>query len=783
MKKNVFTTVMLVVMLLLPLAAPIIYMQPAREPIKLDVTIDDDMYSIIFQKSGYMENATNVTLNGRLYVDNSNIDGSLEGWVITQNMTNLTLSHTGDLVSKVSPTLTYVKTSGTLYLETTVNSSLISQAPNLEEKMLPTTLYLEYMIESSIYNINRTETSSDLSLKINISDGLPYVTSSLNMSILATEGDFALWLNLSIESSTDREANITSGRVDIRLDMETGVPAADAQIVTMISTFAPLFLNENTIKNMLQGIVVDPEINLDYGLVPGDSSQFYITITYSGKIPPEITTPQQPIMPGTMPINMTIPSGIQNIIRTPNIATTEPANISLAWAFNLDSNNIGDNYYNLSFTGSLTGEIEQEAITTPFKFEAKCSLDNGYYDVYVNFESSQENPVAGLLAMKTVGGILYTLLPEGTPIEISIDTKGDVRVLDTSTRPPKEVSKITLFARSMEGRFPLDSLAIAYGNTIIDTTGGGLTIVADEIVKLDTSVIAQIDEIKVEGPGIEVPVGNAIVIDHLIFNIDSNKDSVADAMVLIEQNSTLTGTLKLEVLSKDKAQDLIDIDKYEIVGTPLGASGLVNGTAKITLALDSPQTNVKILKVTESGVVELTPTRVSGAVVEFETDSFSSFIPVVEKSPQETTTETTTQTQTTTTTKTTETTETMTETTETTTTTQTTQTTQTTTTEKTTETTTQTRTTTTGTTTTETTITTPTETKTTTTKTTTEKTTTTGGETTGTQTQSPTQTGETKTTEEKTTETTMKEGGINPIVIGVVALVIIIAAALYILRR
>ena len=787
------------------------------EGVEVNVNLGEDSYSLELYAKGYSENLTNVYLDSYLKATSDMINGYIKAWATTENLTEFSASSKGYLDLEAANTSFSLAWMNELSASFTINSSMIdSSSP---EKMLPTTLYLLIKAETQMdMETNETSASMKLALKPNVSQGLPYVLNAIGVPLPVAAGDFALWLNVTLDTYTNMQDNITKGTIGVYIDFETGNLAADAQLATMIQMGLSMYINQQMIESIIESMgVVNPTVNLDMNLMPGDASVFYIKIEYQGKIAP---ANMSSIIGGQTPIE---PGNITSVIQTPSFTPIESeVKATVEWSLTIESTEATGGQYNVTIDGYIKGNYTApETTLTKGQMEAWAKINNGNYEVYFKTESQYMSPVTGLLAAKETGNVLFGILPEGTPVTFNFQTSGDVMVVDTSKTPPQEVKTITFEAGDLTGPFPLDNLGVIYGNTIIDTSGGVLTIVSDNLVQLDYDAAALVDAINAQAPGVMIHMGaKSTTLQDFIVSLDPNGDQAPEASANIRTGSIVGETLALEIMDRGEAEQLIDTNKYTVAGTPLKAQGLIQGEAEVTLQVDPGAGNVKVIKITDDGQAKVIENVVqTGSKIRFTTDSFSTFIPVVEKGAEETTTTTqttTTTTQETTTTTTTQ--ETTTQTRETTTTTQetTTTTTETETGEETTTTTTSpttTTTTTTQTTTTTTPETTTQETSQETTTTTTTRTLTRPGATTTTQqetTQSPTQASPTETTtqtqqeqkpqeEQKEQEATQQpqpapeeqsptqaeeEGGsINPVVLGVAALIIIVIAAVVLLRR
>ena len=810
--KAQLASIAILVLLLLTSMAPLTQTAIAGEGegVEVNVSLGEDSYSLELYTKGYNENLTNMYLDSYLKATRDMVNGYIKAWFMSENLTEFSASSKGYMDFEATNTTFSLSWMNELAASFMLNSSIID--PNSPQAMLPTSIYLLLKADMQMdMETNETDATMKLSLKPNITDGLPYVLNSIGIPLPMVTGDFALWLNITLDSYTNMQQNVTKGKVSIYIDFETGNPAADAQLAAMIQSGLVMFLNEQMLKNMLESMgIVDPSVTLEMNLMPGDSSIFYIEIEYEGKI---AQANMGPIGGGQAPVDT---GNLTSIIKTPSFTPVEnDVRSTVEWSLSIESTATTGIQYNLTIDGYIKGNYTApEAVLTTGELEAWAKVDNGNYEIYIRMGSSYTSPVTGLLTAKEIGYILYAILPEGTPITFNFDTSGYVMVVDTSMSPPQEVDTLTFSAGDLSKPLPLDNLGIIYGDTIIDTSGGVLTIVSSEVVELDYDAAALVDGIDAQAPGVKINIGaRSVAVQDFIVSLDPNGDMDSEASVNIRTGSVVDDALSLEVMDKGDAEQLIDTGKYTVVGTPLKAQGLVQGEAEVSLNIDPGAGNVKIIKITDDGQVEVIENVVqSTSKVRFTTDSFSTFIPVVEKEVAEETTTTTTEETTTTTTQETTTTTATKETTTTPTTTQ----------ETTTETETipieteETTTTPTATTTT----TTPTPTQTETTQTQTEEATTTTEETT-----TPTRTiprpGAT-TTEQQTTETTpsptqtqteaqkpqeeqreqqpspqpppeesptatqsppKEEGRINPVLIGVAALIIIIIAAVVLLRR
>ncbi|MEB3861806.1 MAG: hypothetical protein GSR84_06265 [Desulfurococcales archaeon] len=778
------------------------------EGVEVNVNLGEDSYSLELYAKGYSENLTNVYLDSYLKATSDMIDGYIKAWATTENLTEFSASSKGYLDLEAANTSFSLTWMNELSASFTINSSMID--PSSPEKMLPTTLYLLIKAETQMdMETNETSASMKLALKPNVSQGLPYVLNAIGVPLPMATGDFALWLNVTLDTYTNMQDNITKGTIGVYIDFETGNLAADAQLATMIQMALSMYINQQMVESIIESMgVVNPTVNLDMNLMPGDASVFYIKIEYQGKIAPTNTSS---IVGGQAPIE---PGNITSIIQTPSFTPIEAeVRATVEWGLSIESTETGDGQYNVTIDGYIKGNYTgPETTLTKGQMEAWAKINNGNYEVYFKTESQYTSPVTGLLAAKEIGNVLFGILPEGTPVTFNFQTSGDVMVVDTSKTPPQEVKTITFEAGDLTGPFPLDNLGVIYGNTIIDTSGGVLTIVSDNLVQLDYDAAALVDAINAQAPGVMIHMGaKSTTLQDFIVTLDPNGDQAPEASANIRTGSIVGETLALEIMDRGEAEQLIDTNKYTVAGTPLKAQGLIQGEAEVTLQVDPGAGNVKVIKITDDGQVKVIENIVqTGSKIRFTTDSFSTFIPVVEKEAEETTTTQTTTTTTQETTTTTTTQETTTQTRETTTTTQetTTTTTETETGEETTTTASPTTTTTTQETTTTTQETTTQETTQETTTPTTTRTLTRPGATTTTQ-QETAQTSPTTTTqtqqeqkpqeEQKEQETTQQPqpapeeqsptqaeeegGGINPVVLGVAALIIIVIAAVVLLRR
>ena len=808
-------------LLILSMGAPLAYAQ-AQEPLEIDATMTRNSFRIEFNRSGYSENLTGVNLDLSLTAGSGEIQGMLNGWLTASNLSEASARLYGYMTLEATNTTLDQELYNELELNFEINSTVIN--PDMPEQMLPTKVKLITYIAATTEGVNVTSTDTSLKVYLNISGGLQYVLSSIGVP-LPVQGDFALWLNLTSSTFTNMTANHTEGDIGIYLDFETGNTAVDGQLAAMIAQFLPMFLTEDTVRAILESMgVVDPQFTFNQGLDPADPSVVYIEISYSGHI--------NPAMIGSI-TGVEVPT--QNITELASIPAITPlgelASLNLEWELNVASTQINDTHYNVTFDGGISGNytlLEEES--SQGSLEVQVSIHDGNYDIHIAFGSSYESPITGILAIRLLLEVLNVMTPQGTPITVNFNTQ-DVAVLDTSTTPPTQINTLTVHTQSPDFD-KVRTLGVSYDNTIMTFKEWGLYIVSDGVAVIDLNAASMADNITAEAPGVEIKIGTgAAVTRDLPVSLKYGDEK---AEVTLHTQSILNSTVSMKILDRGEAESIVG-SKYNVIGTPLEGAGLINGTATIRLKIDYYGEGVKVLKITDDGqIIEIQDVEVGTDYVEFTTNSFSKFIPVVEKTPTETTTTTTTtETTTTKTTRTTtETTETTTETTETTTTTPshttTTETTETTTTTTTTETTTET----TRTTTTETSETTTTEvtgtttTKTTTTKTTeTTETTETPGTTTSTQPSATTKTitrtltkpprttttltktsgpGVTSVTPSGTTTTTMtttekpgpvmKEGtttttttaqeGLNKkLMIGVVALIIIALLAVILLRR